>query len=79
MNKASSEDTCPLCGGTKQPGRTTFTSELGFGVVVIRNVPATVCTQCGADWIADETAATIERLIDDAKTKRSQVEVVALS
>jgi YgiT-type zinc finger domain-containing protein len=79
MTKDSREDICPTCGGLKEPGRTTFTSELGFGVVVIRNVPATVCTQCGADWISDETAAEIERLIDDARRKRSQVEVVALS
>lgn len=33
-------DACPLCGGGKKPGTTTFTADLGFGVVVIRNVPA---------------------------------------
>ena len=32
-------------------GKTTFTVDLGFGVVVVRDVPATVCSQCGADWI----------------------------
>ena len=40
---------CPLCGGAKRRGSTTFTADLGFGVVVIRNVPASVCGQCGAD------------------------------
>lgn len=35
MNKLKSS--CPLChGGNKQTGTTTFTVELGFGVVVIR-------------------------------------------
>ncbi|MDR4509847.1 MAG: YgiT-type zinc finger protein [Candidatus Brocadiaceae bacterium] len=34
---------CPLCGGKKQAGKTTFTVDLGFGVVVVREVPATVC------------------------------------
>lgn len=70
---------CPLCKGTKRPGTTTFTADLGFGVVVVRNVPATVCSQCGADWIADKVAGKLERLVKDAKAKRSQVEVVALS
>lgn len=79
MNETSSEDTCPICDGIKKSRKTTFTSELGFGVVVIRNVPATVCTQCGADWISDETAAEIEHLIEDAKRKRSHVVVMALS
>jgi len=25
--------------------------DLGFGVVVVRNVPAKVCSQCGEEWI----------------------------
>jgi YgiT-type zinc finger domain-containing protein len=70
---------CPLCKGTKRPGTTTFTADLGFGVVVVRNVPASVCSQCGADWIEDKVAAHVERLVEEAKVKRSQVEVVALS
>lgn len=72
-------DSCPLCGGGKRPGTTTFTAELGFGVVVIRNVPATVCSQCGADWISDEVAGRIETLVDEARKKRLQVEVLSLT
>ena len=34
---------CPLCGGTKKSGKTTFTADMGFGVVVVRGVPATIC------------------------------------
>jgi len=70
---------CPICKGTRRPGTTTFTADLGFGVVVIRNVPASVCSQCGADWIDDPAAQRIERLVEEARAKRSQVEVVALS
>ena len=70
---------CPLCGGAKAPGTTTFTAELGFGVVVIRHVPATICAQCGKDWIADEVAQRIETLVADARRKRSQVEIMSLA
>lgn len=77
--KSSKNDSCPLCGGAKRPGATTFTADLGFGVVVVRNVPATVCSQCGADWIADDIAERIETLVDDARRKRLQVEVVSLT
>jgi len=73
------KDICALCGGIKQPGTTTFTAELGFGVVVVRHVPATVCSQCGADWVADEIAAQIDKIVDDARQKHSQVEVTAFS
>lgn len=74
--KNGQPDLCPFCGGEKKPGSTTFTAELGFGVVVIRNVPATVCSQCGADWIADETAARIEEITQEARKKHRQVEVL---
>lgn len=70
---------CPLCGGSKRPGVTTFTAELGFGVVVIREVPATICSQCGADWLSDDVAKQIEALVDDARKKRLLVEVVSFA
>jgi YgiT-type zinc finger domain-containing protein len=68
---------CPECGGTKQPGTTTFTVDLGFGVIVVRNVPATVCSQCGADWIADNIAERLEAIVNDARKRQRQVEVTA--
>ena len=77
--KDSKEDSCPLCGGKKKLGTTTFTADLGFGVVVVRHVPATVCSQCGADWIADEVAERIEALVEDARKKRLQIEVMSLA
>jgi hypothetical protein len=52
--------------------------DLGFGVVVVRNVPASVCSQCGEEWIAADTARELERLVEEARQKRLQVEVVAL-
>lgn len=68
---------CPECGGVKRPGTTTFTVDLGFGVIVIRNVPATVCSQCGADWIADDIAERLEVMVGDARKRQHQVEVTA--
>lgn len=77
--KENSASICPLCGGSKRAGTTTFTAELGFGVVVIRNVPALVCDQCGTDWISDEVAARIEELVKGARKRHFQVEVTTLS
>lgn len=70
---------CPLCGGTKEPGKTTFTADLGFGVVVVRNVPAVQCSLCGADWIDDATAATIEKIVEDARVRHAIIEVTDLA
>ena len=76
MNKTPAA--CPLCRGKKQTGKTTFTVDLGFGVVVVREVPATVCSQCGADWIDDDIAEKLERIVKDARQKHHLVEVTTL-
>ena len=72
-------DKCPLCGGNKKAGKTTFTVDLGFGVVVVRDVPAMVCSQCGADWIEDSIASKLEEIVSDARQKHRIVEVTTLS
>jgi len=72
-------DKCPLCEGSKKTGKTTFTVDLGFGIVVVRDVPATVCSQCGADWIEDNTAAKLEEIVNDARQKHHIVEITTLS
>jgi YgiT-type zinc finger domain-containing protein len=58
---------------------TTFTADMDFGVVVVRKVPATVCSQCGADWIDDRVAKQLEYIVNDARKKRLQVEVTSFS
>jgi YgiT-type zinc finger domain-containing protein len=66
---------CPLCGGEKQPGTTTFAVDLKFGVVVVREVPALVCTKCGDAWIDDPVAAKLESIVMEARSKHTVVEV----
>jgi YgiT-type zinc finger domain-containing protein len=67
---------CPVChGGYKQQGTTTFTVELGFGVVVVRDVPAQVCDLCGTDWLDDTVAEKLELMVDQARKKHSAVKV----
>ncbi|MDH4100562.1 MAG: type II toxin-antitoxin system MqsA family antitoxin [Nitrospirota bacterium] len=70
---------CPLCGGTKEKGKTTFTADLGFGVVVVRDVPATVCALCGADWIEDKVAGRLETIVAEARKKHHLVEITTLA
>lgn len=70
---------CPSCGGTLEAGQTTFTADFGSGVVVIRNVPATVCSQCGMEWLDDIITDKIEGIVKEAKEKHSVVEVMSLS
>jgi YgiT-type zinc finger domain-containing protein len=66
---------CPLCGGEKQSGTTTFAVDLKFGVVVVREVPAFVCSQCGDAWIDDRVAAKLQSFVAEARRKQTLMDV----
>jgi YgiT-type zinc finger domain-containing protein len=72
---SSTKNICPLCGGLKKQGTTTFTVDMKDTLVVIRNVPATLCSLCGNDWLSDEVAANVESIVEEAKNIHRQVEV----
>ncbi len=69
---------CPICGGKVESGKTTFTVDVTSGVVVVRNVPAFVCTQCGEEWIDDTTSVKLEAIAARAKEQKTQIEVMAM-
>jgi YgiT-type zinc finger domain-containing protein len=66
---------CPLCGGERQPGTTTFAVDLKSGVVVVRDVPASVCSLCGDPWIDDAVAARLEAIVAEARENQTEIEV----
>ena len=68
---------CPVCGGLQVPGTTTFTVDLGTGVVVVREVPALVCDQCGEKWISAKIASQLEKMVNSARRKGAQVEILS--
>ena len=70
---------CPMCSGKVKPGTTTFTVDLTTGVVVVRNVPAFVCTQCGEAWIEDSTAGKLEAITAQAKKQKTQLEMISMA
>ena len=68
---------CPLCGGEKRQGKTIYSVDLRDGVVVVRDVPAQICSQCGEEWIDAQTAKVLEEIVNEAKGRASQVEVLS--
>lgn len=76
---SNSSPICPVCGGRKSPGTTTFSADIGSGVVVVRHVRATVCQQCGEEWIDNATAQQLEAIVAEARVKKRQMEVTDMA
>ena len=68
-----------MCGGKIAVGTTTFTVDLKTGVVIVRNVPAFVCNQCGEDWIENHTSAKLETIAERARAENAQLEMVSMA
>lgn len=78
MNKNTNQSLCPVCGGRKEQGKTTYSVDFGTDVVLVRNVPAKICVQCGEEWIDNQTTQKSERIVEEARKKQHQVEVLVL-
>jgi len=68
---------CVFCkSGTATPGKTTASFTRGETIVIVKDIPADVCGQCGEPYIDGEVAKALERLVDDAVRKGIQVEIL---
>jgi YgiT-type zinc finger domain-containing protein len=68
---------CPLCGGNKEKGFTIFTVDLGFGLLIVKGVPANICSQCGEKWIPSNLPEKLEKIADDVRKKKPELEIVS--
>ena len=68
---------CVICQqGETAPGHVTVTLERGGTVVVIRDVPAEVCENCGEHYLSETVTERVLAAGEDAVRKRTEVEVL---
>jgi YgiT-type zinc finger domain-containing protein len=76
-NKKAKAVACVMCRtGSLKPGVTTVTLHRGNTVLVVKNVPADVCNQCGEPYLDENVADRISRLADDAVKRGAEVEIL---
>jgi len=76
MTGEPENDRCYFCGGTLKTGLTTLPFVVGAKVVVVKDVPAEVCTQCNEAIMASEVAAVVDRLLKQVQRTGFEVSVV---
>jgi YgiT-type zinc finger domain-containing protein len=63
-------DRCSFCKGKLQKGNTEFMAHAAGEVIVIRDVPAFVCEQCGEAYYTATTSRKIDAVMRDAHEKK---------
>ena len=59
---------CVICkSGEIRPGTTTFTADREGKTLVVRGVPARVCSQCGEAYFDEATTKRLEEIAEQVR------------
>lgn len=67
---------CYFCGGRVTPDFATIPFVVGKSVIVVKEVPAYVCTQCGEAIMDSEVAQVVDQLLKRAWQSGFQVSII---
>lgn len=67
---------CAMCGHkTLVPGTTTIPLERGEFLLVMRDVPALVCENCGEEFVEEKTTALLLKEAEDVFASGVKIEI----
>jgi YgiT-type zinc finger domain-containing protein len=67
---------CVICKqGVTDPGTTNVTLEKNGMILVVKNVPADICSNCGEAYVDEQTTRTILKIAEAAIKAGVQVEI----
>ena len=67
---------CLICKENLVDKKVNYFVDLENTIIIIKGVPAKVCTECGEKFYEDETAENIDRIVDKLKELSAEVTVV---
>lgn len=67
---------CFMCKGKLENKKTTFMVDLGNCIVIVKNVPSQVCTQCGEVSYNNEVTLELEKIVVNLRAAITEIAVV---
>ncbi len=68
---------CVVCKqGETCPGQTTVTLQRGECTVIVKEVPADVCENCGEYYLSEEVSSQLEKRADNAAKSGDEVKIL---
>ncbi len=68
---------CFLCkNGETKKGFTTVTLNRNETIIILKNVPAEICDNCGEYYLSEEVTKKIFKLADEAIKRNTEIEIL---
>ncbi|MBN1432103.1 MAG: type II toxin-antitoxin system MqsA family antitoxin [Methanomicrobiaceae archaeon] len=61
---------CSYCKGNLKEGKTEFMVRVGEEVIIIKEIPAYICDQCGEVFFTPEISRKIDKIMEDVHKGR---------
>lgn len=70
---------CILCKSKLTRGKVNHIVDLNGHIIIIKDVPANVCKQCGEYFIENNVALKLEKIIEEVVKNKAEIFVVNYS
>ena len=70
---------CFMCKGSLEDRLTNFIADMGTCIIIVKDVPSQVCTQCGEVSYSNEVTEQLERIVNKTKDAMTEIAVVHYS
>lgn len=67
---------CIMCKGELTDNTSNYIADLGDCIVIVKNVPSQVCSQCGEVSYSHDVAITLEKIVNTMRTSMTEVAIV---
>ena len=67
---------CLMCKGKTEAGKVNHIIDINGHIVIVKNVPALVCKQCGDYFLEHPIAVKIEKLLNEVEKNYAEIMVL---
>lgn len=67
---------CFMCKGQMSMGIVNHIVDIEGSIIIIKNVPANVCKQCGEAFFDNDTVKKLESIVNQAKQSNAEITVI---
>ena len=67
---------CFMCKGSLTDKPTTFMVDIDRCIIIVKNVPSQVCTQCGETSYSNDVAKQLEKMVNSLRRSITEIAIV---